>query len=57
MITNVPNFVLSFIFTPLGTKLQQLTGEDIIAIDLNEKVKTINLPAFFMVAATDNISG
>lgn len=54
---SVPNFVLYMLFGVLGDKLQSVTGYDVISIDLNEKIKSITIPAFFMVADDDHVSG
>lgn len=53
----VPNFALHMIFPLLGAKLLKETGYDIMGIDLNDKIKEIKLPIFFIVGLDDNIAG
>lgn len=54
---NVPNFILYMLFGVLGDKLKSVTGYDVMSIDLNEKARVINIPAFFMVADKDQVAG
>lgn len=54
---NVPNFVLYMLFGVLGDKLKSVTGYDVMGIDLNELVKSITIPAFFLVAENDKVAG
>jgi pimeloyl-ACP methyl ester carboxylesterase len=54
---SVPNFVLYLLFIPLGSKLKEVTGFDVMDIDLNELVKKAALPAFFIVGSHDKVSG
>jgi len=53
----VPNFILYMLFPLLGDKLKSVTNYDVMSIDINDVVKKIKIPAFFMVADGDHISG
>lgn len=53
----VPNFVLYMLFGSLGEKLLKETGYDIMATDLNPKVREMDLPAYFMVGNKDKVAG
>jgi hypothetical protein len=57
VIPNVPNFILYLVFMPLSSQLQKLTGYDILGIDIKQKVRELSIPAYFMVANDDKISG
>lgn len=57
MVPNIPNFILYLLFGPLGDKLKDITGHDIIKIDLLEIVKDIKIPALFFVTDNDTVSG
>ncbi len=45
------------LFPALGSKLKQVTGCDIMAIDLREIVKKLKIPALFIVSDQDEIAG
>lgn len=53
----IPNFILYMLFPALGSKLKEVTGYDIMAIDLKEIVKSLRIPAMFIVADQDSIAG
>lgn len=42
---------------PLGSKLKEITGYDVMSIDLSDMVKRVTIPAFFLVTESDNVSG
>jgi len=54
---SVPNFVLYLLFIPLGSKIKEVTGHDVMEIDLNQLVKSLSLPVYFIVGDKDRISG
>lgn len=53
----IPNFLLYFVFSPLGKKLQEITGYDIMSIDLKPLVPELKIPAIFAIADDDTLAG
>jgi pimeloyl-ACP methyl ester carboxylesterase len=54
---SVPNFVLYLLFIPLGSKIKDITGHNIMDIDLNPTVKSLSMPVYFIVGDNDKVSG
>lgn len=54
---SVPNLVLYMLFGLLGDKLKEVTGFDVMGIDLKEKVPAITIPGFFIIPTQDKIAG
>ena len=44
-------------FSPLGTKLKEITSHDVINIDLCDTVHKLSIPALFFVTDEDTVSG
>lgn len=57
VVPSIPNFILYLLFGPLGTKLKEITGHDVLGIDLQASAKDIKIPAFFFVTDQDTVSG
>lgn len=43
-------------FLPLESKLKELTGHDVMAIDLTDKMQNLKTPCFFHVCNEDKLS-
>lgn len=54
---SVPNLVLYMLFGSLGEKLKEVTGSDVMGIDLKDKVPALTLPAFFIIPTQDKLAG
>jgi predicted alpha/beta-fold hydrolase len=54
---SVPNLVLYMLFGMLGDKLKEVTGADVMGIDLKDKVPVLKIPAFFIIPMHDKIAG
>ena len=57
VISGVPNFLLDFLFGPLASQLKKLTGKDVMEIDISEKIKQLDVPAYFVVTKGDKVAG
>lgn len=57
VVPNVPNLILYFLFSPLGEKLKEITGHDVIEINVLKKARDVMLPAVFFVTEEDTVSG
>lgn len=57
VVVNIPNFILYLLFMPLGSKIKEITGYDVMSIDLIDMVKQISVPAYFIVTEDDKVSG
>jgi pimeloyl-ACP methyl ester carboxylesterase len=57
VLESVPNFVLYLLFMPLGTKIKEVTGHDVLEIDISALVKQLALPAYFIVGHRDKVAG
>ena len=45
------------LFTPLGNKLKETTGHDVINIDVESIAGELKTPAIFLVTEDDAVSG
>lgn len=43
-------------FLPLESKLKELTGHDVMAIDLTDRIQNLKTPCFFHVCNDDKLS-
>lgn len=57
VVPSIPNFILYLLFGPLGTKLKEITGHDVIDIDIEKFAKNLTIPACFFVTDQDTVSG
>ena len=57
MVTNVPNFILYVLFNPLGSRVKEITGHDVLDININNTIKAITIPTHFTVSNDDTVSG
>ncbi len=57
VVPNIPNLILYLLFSPLGEKLKEITGHDVIGIDVLAKAKDVMIPAAFFVTEGDTVSG
>lgn len=57
MVTNVPNFILYVLFNPLGSRVKEITGHDVLDININDTIKAITIPTHFTVSNDDTVSG
>lgn len=53
----VPNFVLYMLFIPLGSKLKEVTGYDMIDTELSGLMENLKTPCYFLVGDDDKICG
>lgn len=55
--SEIPNFAIKMLCYPLGTKLRETTGYDIMATDLNQSVQKVTVPVMFITAEVDKVVG